>query len=63
MLHWVIGAAQEAGAARVVCVTRPGDGVAEALRPASESAEQAEGEGTGAAVGAHATRLKGPARC
>ncbi len=31
MLHWVIAAAQEAGAARVVCVTRPGDGVAEAL--------------------------------
>jgi bifunctional UDP-N-acetylglucosamine pyrophosphorylase/glucosamine-1-phosphate N-acetyltransferase len=59
MLHWVIGAAQEAGAARVVCVTRPGDGVAEALPPGVESVEQVEGEGTGAAVGAARDCLNG----
>ena len=59
MLHWVIGAAQEAGAARVVCVTRPGDGVAEALPAGVESVEQVEGEGTGAAVGAARERLNG----
>ena len=29
MLHWVIEAARGAGADRVVCVTRPGEGVAE----------------------------------
>ncbi len=50
MVHWVIAAAREAGAGRVVCVTRAGDGVAEALPDGVESAEQAEGEGTGAAV-------------
>ena len=31
MVEWVIDAAREAGAGRVVCVTRPGDGVAEGL--------------------------------
>ncbi|MBA2256460.1 MAG: NTP transferase domain-containing protein, partial [Thermoleophilaceae bacterium] len=30
MLDWVIAAAREAGAGRGVCVSRPGDGVAEA---------------------------------
>ncbi|MEX2253761.1 MAG: bifunctional UDP-N-acetylglucosamine diphosphorylase/glucosamine-1-phosphate N-acetyltransferase GlmU [Thermoleophilaceae bacterium] len=50
MLGWVIGAAKQAGAGRIVCVTRPGDGVAAALPDGVESAEQREGEGTGAAV-------------
>ena len=50
MLQWVTEAAREAGAGRIVCVTRPGDGVAEALPPGVESAQQTEGEGTGAAV-------------
>ena len=50
MVEWVIDAAREAGARRVVCVTRPGDGVAEALPGGAEAAEQREGEGTGAAV-------------
>jgi bifunctional UDP-N-acetylglucosamine pyrophosphorylase/glucosamine-1-phosphate N-acetyltransferase len=50
MVHWVIAAAREAGATRVVCVTRPGDGVAEHLPEGVESAPQGSGEGTGAAV-------------
>jgi bifunctional UDP-N-acetylglucosamine pyrophosphorylase/glucosamine-1-phosphate N-acetyltransferase len=50
MLHWVVEAAQQAGADRVVCVTRPGSGVADALPPHSEAADQTEGEGTGSAV-------------
>jgi len=50
MLHWVTAAALGAGAAKVVCVTRPGDGVAEALPEGVESVEQVEGEGTGSAV-------------
>jgi bifunctional UDP-N-acetylglucosamine pyrophosphorylase/glucosamine-1-phosphate N-acetyltransferase len=50
MVHWVIAAARAAGADRVVCVTRPGDGVAEHLPEGVESAPQHEGEGTGAAV-------------
>jgi bifunctional UDP-N-acetylglucosamine pyrophosphorylase/glucosamine-1-phosphate N-acetyltransferase len=50
MVHWVIAAARAAGADRVVCVTRPGDGVGEALPDGVESAPQAEGEGTGSAV-------------
>jgi bifunctional UDP-N-acetylglucosamine pyrophosphorylase/glucosamine-1-phosphate N-acetyltransferase len=51
MVNWVIDAAREAGADRVVCITRPGEGVAEAL-PAerAEAVDQTEGEGTGAAV-------------
>jgi bifunctional UDP-N-acetylglucosamine pyrophosphorylase/glucosamine-1-phosphate N-acetyltransferase len=28
MLHWVVEAAREAGAGRIVCITRPGSGVA-----------------------------------
>src|SRR2546423_10102060 len=50
MVEWVIDAARTAGADRVVCVTRPGDGVAERLPDGVEVAEQSEGEGTGAAV-------------
>src|SRR6266576_3551477 len=50
MLQWVIEVAQEAGADRIVCITRPGGGVAEALPPGVEAAEQTEGEGTGSAV-------------
>jgi|SRR5215211_6224139 len=50
MVEWVVGAAREAGAGRVVCVTRPGDGVAEGLPGGVEAVEQTEGEGTGAAV-------------
>ena len=50
MVDWVIDAAREAGAERVVAVVRPGDGVAEGLPDGVEVAEQTEGEGTGAAV-------------
>src|SRR2546423_12851588 len=50
MLHWVIETAKSAGADRVVCVTRPGNGVAERLPPGVEAAEQTDGEGTGSAV-------------
>jgi bifunctional UDP-N-acetylglucosamine pyrophosphorylase/glucosamine-1-phosphate N-acetyltransferase len=50
MVEWVVDAARQAGAARVVCVVRPGDGVAEGLPEGVEVAEQREGEGTGAAV-------------
>ncbi len=50
MVEWVIGAARAAGAAEVVCVTRPGDGVAEGLPEGVKIAEQTTGEGTGAAV-------------
>src|SRR5438477_10614035 len=50
MLHWVIEAARKAGAGRVVCITRPGEGVAESLPDGVEIAEQVTGEGTGAAI-------------
>jgi bifunctional UDP-N-acetylglucosamine pyrophosphorylase/glucosamine-1-phosphate N-acetyltransferase len=50
MVEWVIDAARLAGAGRIVCVVRPGDGVAEGLPAGVEVAEQHEGEGTGAAV-------------
>jgi bifunctional UDP-N-acetylglucosamine pyrophosphorylase / glucosamine-1-phosphate N-acetyltransferase len=50
MVEWVIDAAREAGAGRVVCITRPGDGVAAGLPENVVIAEQREGEGTGAAV-------------
>jgi bifunctional UDP-N-acetylglucosamine pyrophosphorylase / glucosamine-1-phosphate N-acetyltransferase len=50
MVEWVVDAAVAAGAARVVCVVRPGDGVADGLPGGIEVAEQREGEGTGAAV-------------
>jgi bifunctional UDP-N-acetylglucosamine pyrophosphorylase/glucosamine-1-phosphate N-acetyltransferase len=50
MVEWVIDAAREAGAERIVCVVRPGDGVADGLPDGVAIAEQREGEGTGAAV-------------
>ena len=50
MLDWVVDAGREAGADRIVCVVRPGDGVAEGLPEGVELAEQTEGEGTGSAV-------------
>ncbi len=50
MLDWVVDAGREAGARRIVCVVRPGDGVAEGLPEGVELAEQTDGEGTGAAV-------------
>jgi bifunctional UDP-N-acetylglucosamine pyrophosphorylase/glucosamine-1-phosphate N-acetyltransferase len=50
MVEWVIAAAREAGAGEVVCITRPGDGVADGLPDDVTIAEQVEGEGTGAAI-------------
>jgi bifunctional UDP-N-acetylglucosamine pyrophosphorylase/glucosamine-1-phosphate N-acetyltransferase len=50
MVEWVVDAAREAGATRVVCVVRPGEGVVEGLPEGVVVAEQHEGEGTGAAV-------------
>jgi bifunctional UDP-N-acetylglucosamine pyrophosphorylase / glucosamine-1-phosphate N-acetyltransferase len=50
MIDWVVDAARAAGAGRVVCVVRAGDGVAEGLPDGVVVAEQLEGEGTGAAV-------------
>jgi bifunctional UDP-N-acetylglucosamine pyrophosphorylase / glucosamine-1-phosphate N-acetyltransferase len=50
MVEWVIEAARSAGADRVLCVTRPGDGVAEGLPDGVGVVEQTTGEGTGAAV-------------
>jgi bifunctional UDP-N-acetylglucosamine pyrophosphorylase / glucosamine-1-phosphate N-acetyltransferase len=50
LVEWVVDAAREAGAARVIAVVRPGDGVAEGLPEGVEVAEQRQGEGTGAAV-------------
>ncbi len=50
MVNWVVAAARAAGADRVVCVTRPGQGLADALAPDTEIVEQTDGEGTGAAV-------------
>jgi bifunctional UDP-N-acetylglucosamine pyrophosphorylase/glucosamine-1-phosphate N-acetyltransferase len=58
MVHWVIAAARAAGADRVVCVTRPGDGVDDALPEGVEAAPQHEGEGTGSAVLAARTALE-----
>jgi bifunctional UDP-N-acetylglucosamine pyrophosphorylase/glucosamine-1-phosphate N-acetyltransferase len=58
MIEWVIDAAQSAGAGRIVCVTRPGDGVAERLPDGVEAVEQAEGEGTGAAILAARDRVE-----
>jgi bifunctional UDP-N-acetylglucosamine pyrophosphorylase / glucosamine-1-phosphate N-acetyltransferase len=59
MVAWVVDAAREAGADQVVCVTRPGDGVAEGLPRDVTVAEQVEGEGTGAAVLAARYHLTG----
>jgi bifunctional UDP-N-acetylglucosamine pyrophosphorylase/glucosamine-1-phosphate N-acetyltransferase len=59
MIEWVIGAAYAAGADRVVCITRPGDGVAEHLPEDVEVAEQTEGEGTGSAILAARSQANG----
>src|SRR3954462_14750924 len=50
MVEWVIDSARQAGATRIVAITRPGDGVAEGLPDGVTVAEQTEGEGTGSAV-------------
>jgi bifunctional UDP-N-acetylglucosamine pyrophosphorylase/glucosamine-1-phosphate N-acetyltransferase len=50
LVGWVVDTARAAGAARVIAVVRPGDGVAEGLPQGVEVVEQREGEGTGAAV-------------
>lgn len=50
MIHWVVDAARKAGGGQMVCITRPGTEVAAALPEGVESAEQREGEGTGAAL-------------
>jgi bifunctional UDP-N-acetylglucosamine pyrophosphorylase / glucosamine-1-phosphate N-acetyltransferase len=50
MVEWVADAARDAGAERVLCVVRPGEGVADMLPDGIEPVEQHEGEGTGAAV-------------
>jgi bifunctional UDP-N-acetylglucosamine pyrophosphorylase/glucosamine-1-phosphate N-acetyltransferase len=50
LVEWVVDAAKEAGAGRIVAVVRPDDGVAEGLPDGVEVAEQREGEGTGSAV-------------
>jgi bifunctional UDP-N-acetylglucosamine pyrophosphorylase/glucosamine-1-phosphate N-acetyltransferase len=57
MVGWVIEAARAAGADPVLCVTRPGEGVAEALPDGARPVEQREGEGTGAAVLAAAAEI------
>jgi bifunctional UDP-N-acetylglucosamine pyrophosphorylase/glucosamine-1-phosphate N-acetyltransferase len=59
MVRWVIEAARAAGAGRIVCVTRPGDGVAEALPSDVMVADQRDGEGTAAAVLAARAHLDG----
>ena len=50
MIEWVVAAARDAGASRVVCITRPGEGVDERLDGTVEIVQQTEGEGTGSAV-------------
>ena len=50
MVEWVADAARKAGAERVLCVVRPGGGVADMLPDGIEPVEQHEGEGTAAAV-------------
>jgi bifunctional UDP-N-acetylglucosamine pyrophosphorylase / glucosamine-1-phosphate N-acetyltransferase len=50
MVRWVIDAARAAGATEVVCVARPGDGVAGGLPEGVTVVEQTSGEGTGSAV-------------
>src|SRR2546423_6223178 len=57
IIAWVIAAARGANADPVLCVTRPGEGVAEALPDGAIPVEQVEGEGTGAAVLAAAVRI------
>src|SRR5215212_10142764 len=50
LVGWVVDAARQAGAERVLAIVRPGDGVAEGLPDGVEVVEQVDGEGTGAAV-------------
>jgi bifunctional UDP-N-acetylglucosamine pyrophosphorylase / glucosamine-1-phosphate N-acetyltransferase len=50
LVEWVVDAAREAGAERIVAVVRPGDGVAEGVPDGVEVVEQTHGEGTGSAV-------------
>jgi bifunctional UDP-N-acetylglucosamine pyrophosphorylase/glucosamine-1-phosphate N-acetyltransferase len=50
MVEWVVDAARDAGAERVVCVVRPGEAVADGLPPGVEVVEQRDREGTAAAV-------------
>src|ERR687896_198672 len=50
LVEWVVDAAREAGAERVVAVVRPGDGVAGGLPDGVDVAGQVDGEGTGSAV-------------
>jgi bifunctional UDP-N-acetylglucosamine pyrophosphorylase/glucosamine-1-phosphate N-acetyltransferase len=50
MLHWTVAAARDAGADSVVVITRPGEGVDEALPDGVTNASQTAGEGTGSAV-------------
>jgi bifunctional UDP-N-acetylglucosamine pyrophosphorylase / glucosamine-1-phosphate N-acetyltransferase len=57
MVEWVIEAARGAGIGRIVCITRPGDGVADGLPAGVELVEQTEGEGTGSAVLAAAGQI------
>ena len=45
LVEWVVDAAREAGAERVVAVVRPGDGVAEGLPEGVEVVEQTRGRG------------------
>jgi bifunctional UDP-N-acetylglucosamine pyrophosphorylase / glucosamine-1-phosphate N-acetyltransferase len=59
MVEWVIDTARDAGATRVLVVTRPGDGVADGLPAGVEVVEQVEGEGTGSAVLAARDQLAG----
>jgi bifunctional UDP-N-acetylglucosamine pyrophosphorylase/glucosamine-1-phosphate N-acetyltransferase len=58
MVEWVVDAARGAGAAEVVCIVRPGDGVEEGLPGGVAVAHQQEGEGTGSAVLAARDRLE-----
>ena len=50
MVEWVVDASLHAGASSVMCIVRPGEGVAEGIPDHVEVVEQREGEGTGAAV-------------
>src|SRR5438105_125251 len=59
MLHWTIAAARDAGAARIVVVIRPGEGVEDALPDDATAALQTTGEGTGAAVLAAREHVEG----
>ena len=59
MLDWVVRAARDAGAERVVAVVRPDSAVGDGAGDGVELAEQREGEGTAAAVDAARELLGG----